>query len=191
MVEDGVDFGDEREFVDLSLFWGSEYLSASDDFIEEWIDRDFLVGGPDRISEGDAGGSVVFVDVDGIGGDVDSTCVALCIFEDSADGFFGSGENGIIRVVLTDVIILSDQVGDAILNGLDDVSHSDSFVDALRMFFKLFVGEVAFGDDEAKCPGDNVIGVDVAVDVLGGELVGGETGGGHAGCARESSSCCC
>lgn len=85
--------------------------------------------------------------------------------------------------MLTGVVVLFDHT--------DDVSHSNAFIDALRMFFELFIVEVAFGNEEAERPGDNVIGVDVVVDVLRGELVGGETGGRYAGCMRESSSCCC
>lgn len=96
MIEVGVDLGDKGEFVDLSFVWGSEYLSTGDDFVEEWVDGDFLVGCPGGISEGDAGRSAARVGVNGAGCDVDSASVLLCVFEDSVDGFFSSRENGVI-----------------------------------------------------------------------------------------------
>ena len=187
MVEDGVDFGDEGEFVGVPFLRGSEYLSAGDDFVEKGVDGNFLVGGPSRVVEADAGCSVAFVDVDRASGHVDSTGTSLRIFDESANGFFGSGANSVIGVVLTDVVVLCDQVGGAVTDGLDDVCHSDSFVDALSTFLELFVGEVVFGYEESECLWNGV----VAVSVLGGKLVGREAGGGHAGCARECSSCCC
>ena len=166
-------------------------MSTGDDFVEERVDGDFLVGGPSGVGKGDASRSVILVGVDGASGNIDFACVSLCILKDSADGFFSSREDGIVGVVLTGVIVLPDHVGDAVLNGLDNMSHSDSFVDASHVFFELFIGEVAFRDKELECPGNDVVGVDVIVDDLGGELLGREAGGGHAGCARESSSCCC
>ena len=190
MVEDGVDFADEGELVGLLLFWGSENLSACDDFVEKGVDQEFLVGGPCGVVKADTGDPLV-VDANGTCGHVDSASLALCVFDKSADGFFGSEANGIIRVMLTEVVVLSDHVDGAGSDGFDDAHHFDSLVDASGVFLELFIVEVFGGDKESECARDDVVGVDVAVDVFGGEFVGGEAGGRHAGCESESSSCCC
>ena len=191
MVEDGVDFGNEGEFVDFSFFRSAKDLLVDDDFIEEGVDRDFLIGCRFGVGEFDTGRVVELVDVDGPSCHANSVYVALCVFEDSMDGFFSSGEDSCIGIMLTGVILLSDHVDDAPLNSLDDVSCPDSFVNASRAFFQLFVSEVAIGDKELKCSGYNVVEVSVLVDDLRGELIGGEAGGRHAGCESVSSSCCC
>ena len=180
MVEDSVDLADEGEFVGLALFGRSEYLSSGDDFVEERIDREFLVGGLCRVVEADAGGSFV-VDADGTCGHVDSASLSLCVFDEPTNGFFGSKADGIIRVVLTEVVVLSDHVDSASSDGFDNTRHSDSRVDASRVFLELFIVEVFGRDEEAECAWNDVVWVDVAVDVLGGEFVCGEAGGGHAG----------
>ena len=189
MVEDGVDLGDKGELVSVSFLRGSEDLSAGDDFVEERIDWDFLVGGPGGVVEADAGGPVAFIDIDEACGHVNSACLLLCVLEESADGFFGSRANGVIGVVLTVVIILSDHVDGIGSDGFDNARHSDPLVDASSVFLELFIDGVFGGDKEAECSRNDVVGVDVAVDVLGGEFVNGEAGGGYASCARESSSC--
>ena len=191
MVEDGVDLVDEGEFVGLLFFWGSEYLSAGDDFVEEGVNRDFLIDGLGGVVEFNAGCPGALVDVDWACGHVDSLSLSLCVLEESADGFFGSRADGVNEVVLTDVIVLSDHVDGAGSESLDNTRDSDSLIDASSVFFKLLVSEVFCGDEEAKCLRDDVVGVNVAVDVFGGEFIRGETGGGHAGCVRECSSCCC
>ena len=191
MIEDGVDFGDEGELIGVPFLWKSEDLSADDDFVEEGVDWDFLIGGLGGVVKADTGCPVAFVDVDGASSHVDSAGSSLCVFEDSANGFFGSGANGIIRVVLTDVVILCDHAGGAVLNGLDNVRHSDSFVDVPCIFFELFVGGAVLRGEESECLRDDVVGVDVTVDVFGGKFVDREAWGRHAGCVRESSSCCC
>ena len=150
-----------------------------------------MVGGPRRVVEADTGCPVAFVDTDGASSHVDSSCLSLCVFEESAEGFFGSRADSVDGVVLTDVVILCDHVDGAGLDSLDDACHSDSLVDMSGMFFELFVGEVFGRDEEAECARDDVVGVNVTVDVFGGEFIGGKAGGRHAGWSRDSSSCCC